>query len=446
MKKKELANRIQEGFFDLAPEDLFDKIVEATEESHENVVVDISERKKAGRSHSISGYQILRRIAVIAILIGLGAGIFGVQKGESTFVLAMDVNPSIQLELKSDYYVKKIVGLNEDGEDIIKKLQWQQNSSIEQTMEMLTEKLVSEGYLKENDGILITVNKREEKQEYSELETVLNREIEKDVLKWGIHGVKVVFQTVDKEIEQPGKEILKEQLVEKYHLEQKEMDSMNIRDMIDYVENEKSDNTILKSAVNKEEKKEVQEPPISSDDIGSKPPVATAGQDLSKEKKQSSESKDKKGTQTATQESGKSIQENKNNQSTDKGKEQKSTTDTDSKSSQEKAVPTGSSKNVKETPQPTNGGNSNNPKNTPQPDTGKKQENPPGAGNENNQGKWQESGGWYNEEKRPKPGNPNNPGRWPVFYDDKQQKGWWESDDWYSPGKWQEPNSRGRHY
>ena len=46
MNKKELANRIQQGFFDLAPE-----------------------------ARSLSGYQFLRRIAVVIILIGLGAGV-----------------------------------------------------------------------------------------------------------------------------------------------------------------------------------------------------------------------------------------------------------------------------------------------------------------------------------------------------------------------------------
>ena len=48
MTKEEMRHRIQEGFFELAPEDMFEKILEAVEEpvENENVVVDLSDAKK----------------------------------------------------------------------------------------------------------------------------------------------------------------------------------------------------------------------------------------------------------------------------------------------------------------------------------------------------------------------------------------------------------------
>ena len=63
MNKEELRYRVQEGFFDLAP-DMFDKIVEATEQPVENVVFNISDKKKSDHFYTKSAQNctILSRL------------------------------------------------------------------------------------------------------------------------------------------------------------------------------------------------------------------------------------------------------------------------------------------------------------------------------------------------------------------------------------------------
>ena len=131
----------------------------------------------------------------------------------------------------------------------------EKNSSVEQTLGTITNKLVSKGYLKENSGILVTLVKKGKKQDYEKLISVINNELEDDVLNCGVSGVKVEFQTVNSKMGKTGKEILKDRMKEQYHLNNDKVDNMNIGDMFDYIESKEPQKRILEKVNKREDKK-----------------------------------------------------------------------------------------------------------------------------------------------------------------------------------------------
>ena len=417
MKKEELTNRMQEGFFELAP-DIFDKILEAVEQPEEKEVLHISKGQRKLSDHSLV-FKMVRRVAAFIILIGLGVGIFGLKNNESVYVLAMDVNPSIQMELKEDFCVQRIVGLNADGEDLVKKLELEKNSSLEQTVETITDKLVSEGYLKENGGILVTIQRKGEGHEYKKLENALNRELEKGVSKCKIRGVKVAFQATETKPEKTGKEILKEHMIEKYELDQKKIDDMNIRDMIDYVENETEEHEILER-VGKSEQIESAQKDSRSD--------KTTGKERQEIKKKNSDNKEKKDNKSATTEKSKNKQENStgNQEEKKEQKEQKKVLEEEDKSNQDKSLQVDENQNQEKGKE---SADANTQEKKPEPDSSREQKKWPAIGDSNNQEKWPKSNQWMNEAKWPQPDRWMSGLNWPVPDDRSNQKKQTEPND-----------------
>lgn len=404
MKKKELTNRIQEGFFELAP-DMFDKIMEATENPVRNEELNISDTKKIHSFYHSSQFRMLRRVAIFIFVIGLGLGfgIFSSKEDESAYVLALDVNPSIQMELNNDYFVQKIVGLNADGENIIKKLTWEKNSSLEQTVGTITDKLVSEGYLRKDSGILITLIRKDESQDCEELKNILNQELEKDTIKCGISGIKVAFQTVETKTKQTGKEILKEHMMKEYHMEHDKIDDMNIRDMIDYAECEKTGAQILENVVTSNNRKSVQETASPKSSVR-KEHEEKKEQTASQENKKTMASATPSSSQNATVEDSKSKQEVKDdkNSQTDK-KEQTKQPEKDTKSTQEQESKTD---------------------------------------NNNNQGSWANQEDKNNQEKWLQPDNKTQQGMWTEPDSKNYQEKWSQPDNKTQQGKWSQPDSK----
>lgn len=350
MKKEEMRHRIQEGFFELAPEDMFEKILEAVEEpvENKNVVVDLSDTKKSKAGKPSYVFRMMSKVAILVLVIGLGLGIFGIKRNNAAYILAIDVNPSIQMKIDRDYHVQKITGLNEDGKNIINKLSSAKNSSIEETVEIITTQLVTEGYLKENSGILFTLIQKDDTQDYEELKHILNQEIEKDVEKCGISGVKIAFQRTNSDTEETGKDILKKQMVEKYHLEDKKIDEMNIRDMIDYVENENIDKQILENKARAEKGKIAQQAELIPNETGT---PAKSGKGETKEQdstkaKMDSNAGEKKNNSATTAEDAKKKEETTSQK--DGNNSQAQAASANNKSSQEKLAESGNTKSGEE--------------------------------------------------------------------------------------------------
>lgn len=417
MNREELTNRMQEGFFELAP-DIFDEIVEAIEHPVENAVISLPERKKSNAFFNKVSFKVLSRVAMIILVIGLGFSIYGLEKNQDVYVVAMDVNPSIRMELNENYDVRRIIGLNTDGEEIISKLEWEKNSSIEKTVGTITDKLISEGYLTENGGILITLLKKDENHDYEELKSILNQELENDVVKCGVMGVKVAFQSVDKKTDKTGKEILKEHMIEEYHIDNDRIDEMNIGDMLDYIENEQSDNQILENMSKPNEGKNV-------DNTGKHDNKNAVS-------KENGKKKDKQPAKNSTD------TENNNNQSTEtkvinnKPTSTPAISDGNNSGEQEKTV--ADVNNKKEVDNKT-GKQDNQTNNQNNQDKQNNQDEQNNENNQNNQNKQSNRNNQYNS-----PYTDNN--NWEKWIEEEKgdwQKEWQEQYNWNNTEKWQEP-------
>ena len=330
MNREELTNRIQEGFFELAP-DMFDKILEETKQPMESVALNIEDYKKKTAFYNRKEFKMLRRIAVLVIVIGLlfGIGILRSKNDEAVYVVAMDVNPSIQMELNQEYDVCKAAGLNAEGKQIIKQIKWKKNCSIQQMLGMITDKLVSEGYLKENSGILMTMYEKDQKQDCEELKLILNQELEKDVSKCGLGGVKVQFQTVnstDHKTGQTGKEILKERLVKEYQLNQQDIKDMNIRDLFDYIEEKDSANTTQSNKNGAKEQNTVLDTKVSQDNniLTTVNPNVTTGENTTSQSSDSiqKDKKQQKDWQNKVDETQNNYEKMPDNTQSDNGQKQ----------------------------------------------------------------------------------------------------------------------------
>lgn len=253
MKKDGFSERIRDGFFELAP-DIFDDIAGAIENDDRNGrIINMPDNKKKRHIYNKTLIRVLCSAAILVLLIGLGVGLYGTGHENGAYVVVMDVNPSIKFELDESYSVREVTGLNPDGEDIIKRLDWEKNSSVERLIGTVTDRLVSEGYLTENGGILITILKNNKDYDYEQLKEILNSELECDVEKNGVAGIKVAFQSIESKTDKTGREILKENMIKEYNINDKSIDEMNIGEMINYVED--NDGGILEKVVDKKKDK-----------------------------------------------------------------------------------------------------------------------------------------------------------------------------------------------
>ncbi|MGN1206058.1 MAG: hypothetical protein ACI4SQ_03605 [Eubacterium sp.] len=338
MKREEMQDRLQDVFFELAP-DILDEIMDAVEKPVDNVVIDMSDSKKTNRYKRSFAVSLISKVAIFVMILGLGFGIFGLKNNQCVYIMAIDVNPSIQMEMDQEYYVQRITGLNDDGKNIIKKMNFKKNTPLAEMVETIMDQFVSEGYLQENSGILFTLMKEEEIQDCEGLKKLLHQEIEKDIGRCGISGVKIAFQETGKSAEQTGKDILKEQIREKYHLDDKKIDAMNIRDMIDYVEEEKTGEKILDNVVKEDEKNTITQSNIPEPTAIAK--ESTHPQEERKEKSSKEkipENKEKKRNSDVVTEESKKEQETSEKSSVEAKKEQKKTTTEESKSNPEKSL------------------------------------------------------------------------------------------------------------
>ena len=178
MNKNELTNKIQEGFFNLAP-DMFDEILEVIEQSDDDSTYALDKKNRLF-FHDMIGYGVLKRVAVWFLVVGIGFGFFNLQCNRTQYVVTLDVNPSIRMELNKEYSVRSLEGLNEDGKQFIKELEWEKNISVEQMLDILTNNLVLDGYLKEDGGILVTVYHHNKVTDSQELKDRINLELERD--------------------------------------------------------------------------------------------------------------------------------------------------------------------------------------------------------------------------------------------------------------------------
>ena len=141
MNKKELRNKMQGGFLEAAP-DVYESVLKAAENNRmqaQNAQIEKTGEFADSRMEDgfRKGQESSRRSRVAwgnfsKYALSACAGfalffmcLFGVlQTNQDNIYVVMDINHSVQITMNKYCQVKKMQGLNQDGRDVVKKLEW----------------------------------------------------------------------------------------------------------------------------------------------------------------------------------------------------------------------------------------------------------------------------------------------------------------------------------
>lgn len=195
MRTKELKKKIECGFSELAP-DMFDAIMLKIEQDSKQEQTLVEEPAQKQNIFKIVQRRMLPVSAGLAMVCMLALLIFPWKTNEISVV--MKINPSIQMILNTSYEVIELKGLNQDGKDVVNALKWEKNEPIDSLMQTLLVDLTEKSYLKQDGKIQLTVSSKK-KEVYYEVETVLEKEIEKNLTTLGYTGVSMTCQSTETE-------------------------------------------------------------------------------------------------------------------------------------------------------------------------------------------------------------------------------------------------------
>lgn len=230
MKKKELKNRIENGFSELAP-NIFDGVMEAVKMQEPAASeIEQEEIREPMAKVKLVRYAI-SACAVFAVICLCLSGIFWERK--ETLYMTLDINPSIQIEMNKSYQIKCIKGLNDDGKSVIKELEWKKKESIQDLMDTLIESVVYKSYLRENEGILVTLYTSDNGL-YEDLESKLGECIDRKLKNMDIYKVTTAFYQEGNNSTPKGRKVLEAELTQNYGLDVNLVENMSVMEIIQY--------------------------------------------------------------------------------------------------------------------------------------------------------------------------------------------------------------------
>ncbi len=282
MKKKELKKRIEDGFSQLSP-DVFEAVLEETgrqetvwaEAQTEESLVD-------GRifKRRFPGY-VLSFCASLAVICLCIFGVLG--QREKSVLMVIDINPSIQVEVDEAHQVKRLKGLNQDGKDVVKELKWKKKGTVQELLDVLIQDVVEKSYLRENEGILVTLA-APDKYTCEDLERTLGEGIDRKLTELKVSGVTTAFQEVHSRSEGKGRKLLEAELTKSCGLAKEQVQQMSVMELIQYCQDYTSVELKLSEASEKEREArrkgqnvETQGNPSSEDSTKQKTEDGTSG-------------------------------------------------------------------------------------------------------------------------------------------------------------------------
>ncbi len=274
MNKKELRNKMQGGFLEAAP-DVYESVLKAAENNRmqaQNAQIEKTGEFADSRMEDgfRKGQESSRRSRVAwgnfsKYALSACAGfalffmcLFGVlQTNQDNIYVVMDINPSVQITMNKSCQVKKMQGLNQDGRDVVKKLEWKKGYSLLDTVDVLLERVAEDAYLHEGGGILITVS-TSDTELYHGLEEELGVKIDGKLEELGVEDVTTAFRCTDGSSEDAGRKLLEEELAEKYGADKEKLRQMSVLELIEYCQSHTS--MKLKLSPESEKKQALSEP------------------------------------------------------------------------------------------------------------------------------------------------------------------------------------------
>lgn len=315
MKKKDLKKRIEDGFSELSP-DLFEAVWE--ESRKQEIVWSEAEPEKpsaGGKFHTgrFTGYawSLCASLAILCLCI---FGVLG-QKEKSVYMV-LDINPSIQIEMNEAHQVKRLVGLNQDGKDVVKTLKWKKRESVQELLDVIIQDVVEKSYLRENGGILVTLA-APDKVVCENLERTLGDGIDRKLTELKVSGVTTAFQEVHGNSERQGRKLLEAELTKSCGMDEKLVEQMSVMELIQCCQDYTSLELKLSTASEKEraaQKKNSDGAQTGDDGSSQKEMKQTTGDDASKASDKDKAKPEGTGDSSSGKKDKKTPQEEKGNQ------------------------------------------------------------------------------------------------------------------------------------
>lgn len=247
MKKRDVRNRIQDGFSELSP-DMLESILIASEKENPamwEAKPKLSESETGSHSLSYSkgsrlrsGFGVFWRrfpryasfaCAGLAILFVCLIGITGT-KQEDTYLI-LDINPSVQIAIDDSFQVNGLQGLNQDGEDLLSRRKHGRDEELFGVLEELLESAVEGVYLKEDSGILVTICSSTQEQ-YKKIENKMGKSIDRKLKDMGIHGIATAFLQGMEGSRESGRRQLEETLTNEYGVDESQAKQMSVMELL----------------------------------------------------------------------------------------------------------------------------------------------------------------------------------------------------------------------
>ena len=151
MKNKDLEKSLKRAV-DVVAENVFTDVISFCDESKEDNIILMTPEKKNKRN------WIKYAAAVIAVaLIGFAAGIIYSNYFNYSSVVAIEVNPQIELKVDSEGKVIRAVAKNKEAEQVLEGMELK-NVSLDDAAYRIISSLAANGYLNDmNNSVLLSV-------------------------------------------------------------------------------------------------------------------------------------------------------------------------------------------------------------------------------------------------------------------------------------------------
>lgn len=228
MKRKELKNRIQQSFLELAP-DVYDQVKDsplpqAISKEQESV----SERKWIEKWNQRRKWLLYVGVVAACLLLVLK---LNTENNNNNIYVVMDVAPSVRLTINENYEIEQIEGLDKEGKNFVKELAWEKKENVQQGMENIVDLLYQKQLLEDNCAILVTIQDGLDLNE-SEVKERLQSELQQNIERKNVKRVVLAFQTADEKTKQSGRRIIEKDLIEKYGMDKEECQRMSVTELV----------------------------------------------------------------------------------------------------------------------------------------------------------------------------------------------------------------------
>ena len=244
MRKENIEQRLRHEFSDIAPNRL-DELLAAVDELHEDdTVIDFTQEVKKRRSPLKA---VLSAAAALLLIVG-AAGLY-TNLSADRYIVAVDVNPSVELSVNGLDRISAVTLKNDDAKALIDEASLK-GKRVSDAVDTLTEKLCGDGYLTKNcNGVLVSVRSTKSTSDEA-LRPKIVDSVQKATQRAGFNYA-VLYQQLDKGTDGKAELIAKlDGRLENFNTE--ELNKLSVQELIFLAEslNYMPDNTKLYGKLN----------------------------------------------------------------------------------------------------------------------------------------------------------------------------------------------------